>query len=182
MRKYNVRPDIDAAAEKIAPAIGSRREIEQLPSVLWEDETVDMLASGAYGNGIGLVALTNLRLVFFKHGIMSQRLEDFPLGNISSVQWSAGLLMGTLSVFASGNRADIKQVPKPHGEALSGRLRMLIASPQAPVTPTVPVPAVVPTGVQDVASRLATLDQLRVAGAITDAEYQERRAAILASI
>ncbi|MEU2515033.1 PH domain-containing protein [Streptomyces syringium] len=182
MGKYNVRPDIDAAAEKIAPAIGSRREIEQLPSVLWEGESVDMLASGTYGGGAGLVALTNLRLVFFKHGIMSQKLEDFPLGNISSVQWSAGLLMGTLSVFASGNRADIKQVPKPHGEALSGRLRMLIATAQASAAPTVSAPAAAPTGAQDVASRLATLDQLRVAGAITDAEYQERRTAILASI
>ncbi|MEV4923680.1 SHOCT domain-containing protein [Streptomyces roseoverticillatus] len=185
MGKHNVRPDIDAAAEKIAPAIGSRREIEQLPSVLWEGETVDMLASGTYGGGGGLVALTNLRLVFFKHGIMSQKLEDFPLGNISSVQWSAGLLMGTLSVFASGNRADIKQVPKPHGEALSGRLRMLIATAQAPTAPAAPAApalAAAPTGVQDVASRLATLDQLRAAGAITDAEYQERRAAILASI
>ncbi|MEU5187950.1 PH domain-containing protein [Streptomyces klenkii] len=182
MGKYNVRPDIDAAAEKIAPAIGSRREIKQLPSVLWEGETVDMLASGTYGGGGGLVALTNLRLVFFKHGIMSQKLEDFPLGNISSVQWSAGLLMGTLSVFVSGNRADIKQVPKPHGEALSGRLRMLIATAQSLAAPTVPAPAAAPTGVQDVASRLATLDQLRAAGAITDAEHQERRTAILASI
>ncbi|TXS13955.1 hypothetical protein EAO70_20395 [Streptomyces sp. adm13(2018)] len=179
-KKYNVRPDIDEAAEKAGPAIGSRREIENLPNVLWEGETVDMLASGIYGGGNGLVALTNQRLVFFKHGMMSQKLEDFPLSNISSVQWSAGLLMGTLSVFASGNRADIKSVAKAPGEALSGRLRMLLATAKTQAMPT--TPAAAPTGAQDLAARLAVLDQLRVAGAITDAEYEDRRKAILNSI
>lgn len=179
MGKFNVRPDIDAAAEKVRPAIGAKREIQHLPTVLWEGETVDMLATGSYGGGVGLVALTDRRLLFLKHGIMSQALEDFPLGNISSVQWSAGMLMGTLSVFASGNKADIKNVPKAHGEALSSRLRMVISAPPATAAPAA-VPA--PAGASDVASRLATLDQLRVAGAISDQEYQERRAAILASI
>ncbi|MEU8760659.1 PH domain-containing protein [Streptomyces sp. NPDC048659] len=177
MGKFNVRPDIDAAAEKAGPALGSKREIQQLPSVLWEGEHVDSLATGVYGGGNGLVALTDRRLVFFKHGIMGQKLEDFPLTNISSVQWTAGLLMGTLSVFASGNRADIKSVAKAQGEALSGRLRMLLATPA-----TQAAPAVAPVGAPDVASRLATLEQLRAAGAISDAEYGERRAAILASI
>ncbi|MDV5145921.1 PH domain-containing protein [Streptomyces sp. SBC-4] len=181
MGKFNVRPDIDAAAEKAGPAIGCRREIENLPSVLWEGETVDMLATGLYGGGNGLVALTNLRLIFFKHGIMSQKLEDFPLSNISSVQWSAGMLMGTLSVFSSGNRADIKSVAKGHGEAVSGRLRMLLATAKTQAAPVVAAVSA-PGGAQDVASRLATLDQLRVAGAITDVEYQDRRTAILNSI
>ncbi|GGV99124.1 hypothetical protein GCM10010230_24490 [Streptomyces narbonensis] len=180
MGKYNVRPDIDAAAEKAGPAIGSRREIENLPSVLWAGEQVDMLASGIYGGGNGLVALTNMRLVFFRHGMMSQKLEDFPLINVSSVQWSAGILMGTLSVFSSGNRADIKSVAKAPGEALSGRLRMLLATANTQVAP--PAWGGMPAGAQDVASRLATLDQLRVAGAITDTEYQEHRTAILNSI
>ncbi|GHG15070.1 PH domain-containing protein [Streptomyces filamentosus] len=175
MGKFSDRPDIEAAAQRVKPAVGAKREIRHLPTVLWEGETVEMLAAGQYGNGMGLVALTDRRLLFLKHGFMSQALEDFPLGNISSVQWSAGLLMGTLSVYASGNRADIKAVPKPHGEALSARLRALLAAPPA-AAPVAAAPA------QDVASRLATLDQLRATGAITDAEYQDRRTAILSSI
>ncbi|MFB7278064.1 PH domain-containing protein [Streptomyces hydrogenans] len=180
MGKFSDRPDIEAAAQKVRPAIGAKREIQHLPTVLWEGETVDLLATGQYGQGVGLVALTDRRLLFLKHGILSQALEDFPLGNISSVQWTTGLLMGTLSVYASGNRADIKSVPKTHGEALSSRLRMVISTPPAAAAPAAAVPA--QAGAPDIASRLATLDQLRVAGAITDAEYQERRAAILASI
>ncbi|WP_229901852.1 PH domain-containing protein [Streptomyces zaomyceticus] len=178
MGKYNVRPDIDAAAEKAGPALGSKREIENLPSVLWEGETVDMLVTGLYGGGNGLVALTDRRLIFFKHGMMSQKLEDFPLGNISSVEWTGGMLMGTLTVYASGNRADIKNVAKAQGAALSGELRMRLSKTPAAAAPA----ASVPSAAQDVASRLATLDQLRLVGAITDAEYQDRRTAILNSI
>ncbi|MFI1171513.1 SHOCT domain-containing protein [Streptomyces melanogenes] len=181
MAKINVRPDIDAAAERIGSVVGAKREIEHLPEVLWEGETVDMLAGGSYGGGIGLLALTDLRLIFLKHGIMSQKLEDFPLGNISSVQWTAGMLMGTLTVYASGNKAEITQIAKPAGKALSDKLRMTLAQLKAPVVPPAPAPVAL-LGVQEVTSRLATLDQLRAAGAITDAEYQERRSAILSSI
>lgn len=179
MATFNVPPDIDAAAERLKSTLGSKREINHLPEVLWEGETVEMLATGIYGNGNGLLAMTNMRLVFLKHGIMSQKVEDFPYGKISSVQWSGGMLMGTLIVFASGNKAEIKQIPKDDGKMLADKLRMHIAAGTTPGAPA-QAPAAAPQ--QDIATRLATLDQLRAAGAITDAEYQDRRTKILDSL
>lgn len=179
MPTFNVRPDIDAAAEKLSGTFGSKREIQRLPEVLWEGETVEMLATGAYGKGQGLLAMTSMRLVFLKHGVMSQQVEDFPYSKISSVQWSGGMVMGTLIVYASGNKAEIKSIPKADGKALADLLRVHVArgsNPGAPAQAPGPAPQ------QDVGSRLATLDQLRAAGAITDAEYQDRRTAILGSI
>ncbi|GGW99668.1 PH domain-containing protein [Streptomyces lomondensis] len=181
MVAFNVRPDIDAAAEKLSSSFGAKREIQRLPEVLWEGETVEMLAAGVYGRGNGLLAMTNQRLVFYFHGVMSQQVEDFPYSRISSVQWSGGMLMGTLTVFASGNKAEIKQVPKDQGKALADHLRMKISGSAAPVAPAQAAPAAAsPAG--DIAARLATLDQLRAAGAITDAEYQDRRTKILDSV
>jgi hypothetical protein len=176
MVAFNVRPDIDAAAEKLSSSFGAKREIQKLPEVLWEGETVEMLATGVYGKGNGLLAMTNQRLVFYFHGIVSQKVEDFPYSRISSVQWSGGMLMGTLIVFASGNKAEIKQVPKDQGKALADQLRQKIAGGE-PVAPAPAAPAA-----QDVASRLQTLDQLRAAGAITDEEYRDRRTKILDSL
>ncbi|MFG1663871.1 hypothetical protein [Streptomyces sp. Y7] len=49
MVAVNVRPDIDAAAAKLSSAFGAKREIQKLPEVLWEGETVEMLATGVYG-------------------------------------------------------------------------------------------------------------------------------------
>ncbi|MFJ8845305.1 PH domain-containing protein [Streptomyces cyaneofuscatus] len=179
MPTFNVRPDIDAAASKLSSTFGSKREIERLPEVLWEGETVEMLATGIYGKGNGLLAMTNTRLIFLKHGIMSQQVEDFPYSKISSVQWAGGMLSGTLLVFASGNKAEIKQIPKVDGKEFADKLRMHIAVGSTPGAAQ-PTMAAVPQ--QDVGSRLATLDQLRAVGAITDAEYQDRRTQILNSI
>ncbi|WP_367572790.1 PH domain-containing protein [Streptomyces globisporus] len=178
MASFNVRPDIDAAAEKLASTLGSKREIQRLPEVLWEGETVEMLATGIYGKGNGLLAMTSMRLIFLKHGVLSQQVEDFPFSKISSVQWSGGMLSGSLSVFTSGNKAEIKSIPKADGKALADKLRSRIATGAAPA----PVPAPAAGAQQDVGSRLATLDQLRAAGAITDTEYQDRRTQILNSI
>ncbi|MFJ6542483.1 PH domain-containing protein [Streptomyces sp. NPDC091385] len=180
MATFDVRPDIDAAAAKLSNTFGAKREIKRLPEVLWEGELVDMLATGTYANGTGIVAMTNMRLLFLKHGVMSQTVEDFPYGKISSVQWQAGIMMGTLTVYTSGNRADIKNMPKDQGKAMSDKLRMHIAQGTQPGA--APAAASAPAHAQDVASRLATLDQLRAAGAITDTEYQERRKAIIDSL
>lgn len=182
MATFDVRPDIDAAAAKLKSTLGSKREIQRLPEVLWEGETVVMLATGVYGKGNGLVAMTDQRLIFLKHGIMSQQVEDFPYGRISSVQWSGGMIMGTLQVFASGNKAEIKQMPKDQGKDLADALRARIAGvvPGAPPAGAASAPA--PAAGQDVAGRLATLDGLRSQGLVSEQEYAERRAQILDSL
>ncbi|MER5903638.1 PH domain-containing protein [Streptomyces mirabilis] len=135
MAAFNVRPDIDAAAAKLSSTLGSKREIQRLPEVLWEGETVEMLATGQYGGGAGLIAMTNLRLIFYKNGIMQQKVEDFPYGKISSVQWQGGIIMGTLTVYTSGNRADIKNMPKEQGKVLADELRRHIAQGTTPGAP-----------------------------------------------
>ncbi|MGW1067139.1 PH domain-containing protein [Streptomyces aureus] len=180
MPTFNVRPDIDAAAEKLSSTLGSKREIQRLPEVLWEGETVEMLATGQYGGGAGLIAMTNLRLIFYKNGIMQQKVEDFPYGKISSVQWQGGMLLGTLTVYTSGNRADIKSMPKDQGKSLADELRRHIAQGTAPGATSAAVPA--PAAAPDVASRLATLDQLRGQGLLSDEEYAQRRTQILDSL
>lgn len=179
---FSVRPDIDAAAEQLSSTVGAKREIQRLPEVRWEGETVELLATGVYGKGNGLLAMTNQRLIFYFHGVMSQKVEDFPYNRISSVQWSGGMLMGTLTVFASGNKAEIKQVPKDQGKTLADQLRQRISggAPSAPSAPVQPAPAAASAG--DIAARLSTLDQLRAAGAITDEEYRDRRTKILDSL
>ncbi|MGW1534677.1 PH domain-containing protein [Streptomyces aureus] len=180
MPTFNVRPDIDAAAEKLSSTLGSKREIQRLPEVLWEGETVEMLATGQYGGGAGLIAMTNLRLIFYKNGIMQQKVEDFPYGKISSVQWQGGMLLGTLTVYTSGNRADIKSMPKDQGKSLADELRRHIAQGTAPGATSAAAPA--PAAAPDVASRLATLDQLRGQGLLSDEEYAQRRTQILDSL
>ena len=110
-----LRTDIEAAKQKMRTKVGSGREIKKLTSYLWDNETVNLMAGGTYGAGTGLVVLTDRRLLFLKEGVLSRTTEDFPMEKISSVQWSSGMLNGTLTVFASGNKAEIKAMNKNDG-------------------------------------------------------------------
>lgn len=122
-----LRPDIARAASRMSATFGGKGEICQLVEHLVKVETVEMLAVGWYGKGNGLLALTNHRLLFVLHGWVHQQLDEFPLDTISSVQWSARVITGTLIVEAGGNQVEISQMPIPDGRPLSDRLRERIS-------------------------------------------------------
>jgi hypothetical protein len=138
--------------------IGAKREIRKLVEYLWDNEQVHLMASGTYGPGLGLVVLTDRRLLFVKDGMMSKTTEDFPLEKVASVQWSSGMLMGTLIVFASGNKAEITKMDRKDGKQIADAVRERLASGPAPAATPEPATAA-PTGGQERAGaweRLAT--------------------------
>ena len=87
------------------------KEIKELPNILWEDEVVECLVQGVYGNGMGILCSTNKRLVFVDKGMLyGLKVEDFPYAKITSIQYETGMLMGKITIFASGNKADIDHI------------------------------------------------------------------------
>lgn len=108
----SLRPDIQAAKDKMQHRLGAGREMKRLTNHLWQGESVHLMAAGRYGGGTGVVVLTTTRLLFVMDGMTRQTIEDFPLDKISSVQWSSGMVLGTMTVYASGNKADIDQMNK----------------------------------------------------------------------
>lgn len=89
-----------------------RREIKQLPDILWEDETVKKIVQGIYENRSGILVATERRLIFVDKGLFRLTVEDFPYDRITSVQYQTGLMFGKLKIYASGNQSEIKQVAK----------------------------------------------------------------------
>jgi hypothetical protein len=130
-----LRPDIARAKGRAGFTIGGGREIKALESHLWEGETVEHMAAGQYGGGTGLLTLTDRRLLFTKDGVMAKQSEDFPLSKISSVQWKSGMAMGTVTIFVSGNKAEIKNVPKGPGKVITDSVRNSISAPPAAQAP-----------------------------------------------
>ncbi|MDA2805717.1 PH domain-containing protein [Nocardiopsis suaedae] len=143
-----LRPDIQAAKDRMSSRIGANREMRKLVEYLWHGEQVTHLVSGAYGGGVGLVVLTDRRMLFLKDGWTSQTVESFPFEKVSSVQWSGGMMMGKIIVFASGNKAEITQVPKPDGKAMVDALNNVLAGAPQPAAPPAPSPAPQPPAPQ----------------------------------
>jgi hypothetical protein len=166
-----LRPDIAAAAAKMRTKIGGKREIKRLVEHLWEGESVRLIVSGQYGNGIGILVATDRRLFFLKDGVMSKTSEDFPYSKVTSIQWSSGMLMGTITIFASGNKAEIKNVDKVGGKDIVDNVRGLLA--QASAAPSAPQPPPVAARSTD---QLAQLVQMHRSGALTDEEFTAAKA------
>lgn len=174
-----LRPDIAAAVKRMNSTVGAKRELRKLAEHLWEGETVHRITSGAYGNGIGIIVLTDRRLFFLKDGWVTATSEDFPFGRISSVQWTSGVITGSIIVFASGNKAEIKQVPKADGKDIVDLVRArLTDGTGAAAAPSTPA-AVDPDAVFH---QLRRLGELRDAGVVTSDEFEAKKSELLARI
>lgn len=184
MAKHDdLREDIAAAASKLASTLGSGRELKKLESHLWDGERVELVLSGAYGNATGLLTLTDRRLLFTKDGVMSSTNEDFPIEKISSIQWKSGMMLGSVTVYVSNNKAEIKNVDKTLGKLLVDTVRDRIqASPSAPAAVPAPMPTPVSSGGDDVMDQLRKVKELHDAGILTDAEFEAKKTELLGRI
>jgi hypothetical protein len=176
MADIELREDIAAAKNKMRVRFGGGREIKRLAGYLWDGETVQQMTTGTYGKGTGLVVLTDRRLLFVQDGMMSKTTEDFPIDKVSSVQWSSGMMLGDIVIFASGNKAEIKQVNKDDGKEIVDLIRHRLSAPtQAPApAPTQAAP--------DPIEQLKRLGELRDAGVVTDAEFEAKKADLLSRL
>lgn len=165
----DARPDVAAATAKMSVKMGAGREIRKLAGHLWDGETVNLMASGTYGGGTGLMVLTNRRLLFLLDGWRGGTSEDFPVDKVSSVQWTTSMLTGTITVFASGNKVEFVNVNKVDGKALADALRARTSGVDQDAG------ASAPTG-QSIAQQLRELAELRDQGVLTDDEFAAQKA------
>jgi hypothetical protein len=178
-------PDLNEVREQVEHLDGGskflgRKEIKELPSILWEDEHIERLVQGSYsGAGTGLLVSTNKRLVFVDKGMTKLKVEDFPYDKISSIQYKTGMMLGEITIYSSGNKAEIKNVDK-------GQCRNFAESVRARVTATTehasykePAGQAADAG-GDVVSQIERLGRLREQGLLTDEEFQAQKQKILA--
>lgn len=175
MKTDGLRPDIAAAAAALPSTLGSGREIRKLAEHLWDGETVQVLVAGQYAGAAGLLTLTDRRLLFTFDGPLKSVSEDFPLGRVSSIQWSSGVIFGKVVIFASGTKAEIANVDKNRGKALVDTARDRIG-PEHPVPAPTPTPVETGDGIGDQLMKLAAL---RDAGVLSDQEFAAAKAHVL---
>lgn len=182
--------EIRPVLEKLdgASVLLGRKEIKELPSILWENEMPEAIIQGFYNNGTGILVCTNSRLIFIDKGLIyGLKVEDFPLKNISSIQYETGMIFGKITIFASGNKADIEQLDKKQARNFSEFVRSKI-SKGAETTSNAPPPIPTPNDTNITESKSSTdimieqlerLAALRDKGILTDEEFESQKAKIL---
>lgn len=151
-----------------------RREIKELPSILWENESIHHLVQGLYDNGNGILVATNKRLIFINRGLIyGLKVEDFPYDKISSIQYETGMIFGKISIFSSGNRADIKQIQKAKARNFAEFVRAHIHSNSDKSSNDTRNDST------DTVSKLKELAQLKNDGILTKAEFERAKKKLL---
>tara|TARA_B110000879_G_C10819998_1_gene373735 strand:+ start:66 stop:614 length:549 start_codon:yes stop_codon:yes gene_type:complete len=158
-----------------------KREIKELPNILWENENVENLIQGTYNNGNGILVATNKRLVFIDKGLLyGLKVEDFPFDKISSIQYSTGMLLGKLTIFASGNKAIIDNVDKQRVRIFGVFVRNKISSNDSENSSQTTSSTRNNTDSQDdILSKLERLAKLKEQGILTEDEFVQQKHKLL---
>jgi len=173
----NKEEKIATVAKKLTGFSGFliKGELKQLAKILAGDEEVEDMVQGVYHKRQGLLVATNKRLIFIYKGMLwGMTLQDFSYEKINTVEYNIGLVDGRLTVYASGNAEEIKNVmPKSQvrefGEFVRSKLNAKVASP----------PVMVPS--TSVAEQLEKLVGLKEKGFLNDEEFAIQKAKILNS-
>lgn len=157
-----------------------RKEIKELPNILWQDENIENIVQGHYKDGNGILVATNKRLVFVNKGLLwGLTVEDFAYDKISSTQYETGLLFGDLTIYTSGNKAVISQIDKKQARLFGDWLRNKLSSKTEKEQPAKEQPKNEININDDVVSKLERLAVLKSQGILTDEEFLEQKNIIL---
>ncbi len=155
-----------------------RRELKKLPELLGESEDVVNLARGEYDGKEGLIVTTDRRIMFVEQGMIRSNLEDFPYDKVASVKSETGMRSGKLTIFTSGNKAELKDIhPKARVTEIGDyvRARISAGSSNKQSEPTA-APAAPPDGPME---QLKKLGELRDAGVLSEAEFEAKKTELL---
>jgi hypothetical protein len=127
---------------------------------------------------------TDRRIVFYAKKLGGYELESFPYKSVSSIEQSKSITGHAISFFASGNRVNLKWIPK--GPDLAAFLEVVKShlsgqpsaqSPGAVSGATSAQPA--PSSTSDIPDQIRKLGELHDAGVLTAAEFQDKKADLL---
>lgn len=168
-----LRDDIAAARDRLkGPKIGAGRELRKLVEHLAPGEDVSAVAPGTFGGSIGLLVLTDRRILFVLETITKRTMEDFPLRAITSVTSKSGIINATVSIMTGGARAEITSVYKDDAKAFVDLARDAVATYGSAPAPAAAAPST--------ADELVKLAGLRDQGVLTDEEFTAAKARLLA--
>ena len=165
------RPDLVAAANATATMFGLSPEIPRLAALLRADELLLRATRATFRGAIGLVALTDSRLIILDSTVHTTKSDEFVLSAVLSVGSGTEMFTNDLTIrLRSGADIELSNVDDRAGFAAV--LRDAVHQAVAPAQPQ-------HQARPDVLDQLAKLGELRDAGVVTDAEFQIKKAELL---
>jgi|688.fasta_scaffold85934_3 hypothetical protein len=157
-----------------------RKEIKELPDILWDNEQIENIIVGVYNNSNGVLVATGKRLIFIDKGLFSLKVEDFPYDKISSIQYEVGWMLGKLTIFSSGNKAVIEKISTGQTKTFAEWLRARISSDtKNNISASQQLQSQKYQEDGDVISKLEKLAKLKKQGILTQDEFETQKSKLL---
>jgi hypothetical protein len=164
LARYNLRPDVVAAAAAMASDQRSDVHVVRLESSLTDSETVLRMMDGRYAREMGLLVLTSERILFRSRRGAGPSAFSVPRGDVLVIEGSTRRVSGTVRVTTYNGTLTVDQILGRQGEMLADDAREAIRGETRPK--------------RDPLQVLAELRALRDSGMISAAEFEIRKSAI----
>lgn len=175
--------------EKVAETIkvigfkpmNTKTELKSLHTILNDDEHIIAMVEGFFENvhqkkqstGAGVAVLTDKRIVFYRKSILgTTTLEDYPLSKISSISSRKGILMASISIYASNNEASITNVNKSVADGFVNKAKEILLQSEKPQQ-------VAATQEESNIDKIKKLFELKEMGALSEEEFNEQKRKLL---
>ena len=155
---------------------GVRPEIDYLPKLLTEDESVLGIAQAILDEKKWCLVLTYRRLIFLDKGLLwGLKQTEMPLSKISSVESETSFMYGQITILDGVQRMEIKRMRakavKPFVDALNQAIYNYTHVQQKQNS----------RPEYDLADLLVKLNDLRLQGILTNEEFNEQKRKLLSS-
>lgn len=145
-------------------------ELKALPEILQTDEHIKYIVRGLYNGRNGVLVATTGRIIFFDKGrFWGMQVEEFRYENITSVEYSTGLISGEIVIHTAGKSTKIDMVPLGF-QRFTDVVREIISKYNSPT---------LAKGNEDFLSKLERLAELKRSGILTDEEFAVAKAKLL---
>jgi hypothetical protein len=163
LARYNLRPDVLAAAAAMASDQRSDIQVARLESSLTSSETVLRMMDGRHEREMGLLVLTSQRILF-RSSRSTEPAFSVPLPDVVAIEAATRKVSGTVRVTTANGSLTVDQILGTQGELLADEAREAIRGETRPA--------------RDPLEVLAELRALRDSGMISATEYEIRKSAI----
>ena len=163
LARYNLRPDLVAAAAAMASDLRSDIHVARLESSLTDSETVLRMMDGRHEHEMGLLVLTSERILF-RSRRSTEPAFSVPLSNVVAIEAATRRVSGTVRITTAQGSVTVDQILGTQGEMLADEARETMRGESQPR--------------RDPLQVLAELRALRDSGMISAAEYEIRKSAI----
>lgn len=166
---------------KTAEIFGTKKEIKYLPEILSHDEVIKCLTSGMMDGKTWLVVCTSKRVIFLDKGMFyGLRQSEIPLNKINSINQSSGFFFGTISIWYGTSSLVMKNIKKNSIKYFVNAANKAIEdleNHRRDENHTSKEQSVLKDIVADELTKLATL---KAQGVLTQEEFDQQKAKLLA--